>query len=353
MSEVNNITARRGLSQAMAFAAKGGTGLSSLLFGIAKRKEEEGKGPIETMVFLDLTYSTEEGHNIPVVGSKQGETGNEPYDRYTAEVTTADGKRKVPGSWYTDVVKSTQAWEDLNQRREWCKEGQGEGIPADILAMKTGERAVEKKRISNFIANMRTGLTKGAMLLHQVEAIQAINPARIRVKLPTMLQKDAAGNEVVVVTGSLIRIYDDDDTSDKVEPEVVSVGSFLQYDAAKCKASEDGGTITSLKATASKAPKGSKTGGKSTALTVPTTIEQVLTMFNALASAVDNGTEHGNKMQAALLARCAKPGAEGDEAVISVGNVCMAADNVWNVIGTRYQTIMAAQAAALNIKKSA
>lgn len=340
---INTITARRGHIQALAFAAKGGAALGSLLFSIAKRKEEEGKGPIETLVFLQTHYSDEEGHNIPAVGSKMGETGNLPYDRYTTEVTTADGKKKVPGSWFTDAVKATQEWSDLNQRREWCKVGQGEGVPADILAMKTGERAVEVKRISNFIANMRTGLTKGAMLLHQVDAINAMHPERVKVKLPVMLQKGEDGSQKAVVTGNLIRLQDPSGID--AEDEVVTVGSFLQYDADKAGKADDKGTITSLKATASKAPKKAP-GGQAAAIVEPKDLNSILTLFNVLASAMSNDAAN---WESKLLTQIAKVDAtgkrtkEGTETLVSVGKVCLAIDSLWTVIREDYDEVVRAE----------
>lgn len=350
-TSVNAIMAYKGHVQALAFARKGGAAFSALLYGIAKRKEEEGKGPIETMLFLETHFSDEEGHNIPVVGSKKEDSGNKPYDRYTTEVKTADGTRKVPGSWFTDVVKSTEAWAVLNQRREHVKQAQGEGVPADIIAMKPGERAMEKKRIDAFITNMRTALTKGAMLLHQVEAVNTMNPNRVKARLPIMAQKDDAGKEVEVVVGNLIRVYDPTDLSDDAEPEVVTVGSFLQWDPAKAAKDPDGGTIASLKATASKGPKKKASiAGTGTSYVVPTTLEATMTLFNVLASAMDNTQDHGKKMESQLLTILAKTDKDGDEAVESVGKLCLALDSVWTVISDRYDRITRAKAAAANTK---
>lgn len=347
MNDFTAITAQRGHVQALAFARKGGSALGSLLFSIAKRKEEESKGPIETMIFLETHFSDEEGHMIPVVGSKMGETGNKPYDRYTVEVTTADGKRKVPGSWFTDVVKNTDEVIHLSARREWCKVGQGEGVPADILAMKTGERAVEIKRISQFVANMRTGLTKGAMLLHQVEAINAMNPARVKVKLPVVNQKDDAGNPHTVVIGNLIRLQDPSGLD--AEDEVVTVGQFLQYDADKASKADDKGTITSLKATAARAPKkktGTATAGQGTNYVVPTTVEQGLTLFNVLATTIDSESDEGEKFYAKMLAHVSKPGTDSNEAVISIGKVALALDALWTIVRPRYMLLQEQKAKA-------
>lgn len=347
MSEVNTITAQRGHVQAMAFARKGGAALGSLLFSIAKRKEEESKGPIETMLFLQTHFSDEEMSMVPKVGSKKGDTGNKPYDKYTIEVTTADGKRNVPGSWYTDVVKSTDDWAALNLRREQCKVGQGEDIPADILAMSTGQRAMEKKRIDAFISNMRKGLTKGAMLLHHVEEVNAMNPARVKVRMPYMNQKDKDGNAVTVVTGSLIRVSDPSGIVE--EEEVLTVSQFLAWNVEKASKADDKGSITSLKATATRAPKGTGAGkgaaGK-TAYVAPATLEQVLLLFNVLATGIDQESDEGEKLYSRILTKVSAKDKDADEAVVSIGKVCLACDALWTIVRPRYMLIQEQKAKA-------
>lgn len=337
------VSAQRGHFGAVALANKGGDALGAMLLNIAKAKQTERMGPIQSQVFLEMHFEYDE---LPVVGSKQGETGNKPYDKFTAEIKTTDGTRKVPGSFYTDTVKSTPQGMAILQEIEWAGQGQGEGIPPHILTMGSTRKKEYIKEQRQLLADMRTGLTKGAMLWHQLEEISGCNPARIKVKLPIMYQKGEDGeNNVPVVTGNLIRLSDPAGT---LEDESVTVGQFLQYDAEKAKADPDKGTLTSLKATASRAPKKKAETGKG--YTIPATVEDCKSLFNVLASALDNGTEHGRKMEAQLLAACAKDGAEGDEAVMSVGGVCLAADNIWTVIQNRYNAINARKAQALNNK---
>lgn len=347
-TETNGVKAFRGHSQAMAFTRQGGRELNNLLFSIAKRKEEEGKGPIEMLVYLSTHFDIAD---LPVVGSKKGETGNKPYDKYTTEVTTEQGKRNVPGSWYTDAVKSTETWAELHQRRESIKQGQGDGVPADIIAMKPGDRALEKKRIERFIANMRTGLTRGSMLWHQVEAIASMNPARVKVRMPTMKQKDQDGNEITVVTGSLIRVYDPADVSDNAEPEVLTVSQFLAWDATKASADPDGGTIASLKATAMRGTKG-KAGkdkaGTGSNYVAPDNLEKVLTLFNVLATGIDSETDEGEKLYAKLLTRVNAGGNEADETIMSIGKVCFALDSLWTIIRPKYTLLQEKKAKTAN-----
>lgn len=348
MNEVSSILAYKGHAQAMAFARKGGAALNALLSTIAEAKQAERKGPIMTMLFLEEHFSDEEGAAIPVVGSKQGETGNLPYDRYTTEVKTADGKKKVPGSWFTDVVKLTDKWAAINQEIEWCDQGQGEGVPEHILAMGSGQRAEHKAMLRQFIADMRTGLTRGAMLYHQCNEIRLMNPATVKIKLPIMEQKGPDGKPVDVVTGNMIRLQD---PSGVVEDEVVTVGSFLQYDAAAAKADPDGGTIKSLKATASKAPKSKGPVGKDAGPTIPSNLEQGKALINALASWLDNTTDDGRKVEASILTAVAKGDKEAQELIVSFGKVAMSIDSVWAVIQPAYETLTrdAATAAASKI----
>lgn len=332
-TNVNPMTAFRGHGQALAFARKGGEALDALLFEIAKTKQAERKGPIMAMLFLETHFSDEEGHCIPVVGSKMGETGNKPYDRYTTEVKTQDGKRKVPGSWFTDAINMMPSVQQMRQRIEWCDQGQGEGVPADILAMGSAAKATEKAEIRQFINDMRTGLTKGAMLLHQVEAINLMNPDKVRVKLPIAVQKDEAGNKVNVVRGNLIRLQD---PSGELEDEVVTVGSILQYDPEVAAKDPDKGTLKSLKATAAKAPKKTPPGGKGSVLTVPSTVEEIKTLFNVLASGIDQESDEGEKLYAKLLADVSKTTPDAVESRQSIGKVCLALDALWTIIRPAY-----------------
>lgn len=346
MSELNiaNITATKGHVQAVAFARKGGAALSKAFHEIADAKEQERRGPIVMMVTLERIFTDEEAAAIPVVGSKQGETGNKPFDRYTAEITTQDGKKKVPGSWFTDVVKASGEGEAISLRIQQVTDAmQPAGnvdAPEDIRAMNFIQRKQELKRLRERFATMRTALTKGAMLWHQLVAVNSMNPNRVKAQLPV----DTEGN----VIGNFIRVTD---PTDPEQLELLNVGGFLQFDPEKAAKDPDGGTIASLKATAARAPR--KTPVTGNAATIPQNVEQVKTLFNVLASGLDNGTDQGKKMEAALLAACAKEGQDGEETVVSVGNVCMACDNIWNVIGDRYRTIMSRRAAAMNTKGKA
>lgn len=336
LETIADITAVRGHIQAVAFAKRGGAALSALLGDIATTKSVERRGPIQMFLFLETHFTDAEGHAIPVVGSKQSEVGqNEPFDRYTAEVKTPDGTRKVPGSVYTDIVKATGEGQRILHRIELCGAGQGVELPADILKMGTAQRKVEIKELRQRLADMRGGLTKGAMLFHQVEAIGKMNPDRVKVKMPFFTEKDDNGEENTVVKGSTIRIQD---PKGELEDEILNVGQVLQYDVAKAKAM-DGGTLTSLKATASRAPKKKPIAGTSTAPTVPSNLEQGKTLFNVLSTWVDNTTPEGQRVESMLLAAMAKKNAEGKELLMSVGRLCLALDSIWTVIQKDYDQI--------------
>lgn len=334
-----DITAVKGHTQAIAFAARGGSALSNLLGDIATTKQAERKGPIQMFLFLETHFTDEEGHAIPIVGSKQSEVGqNEPYDRYTATVKTQDGERKVPGSVYTDIVKATAEGQRILHRIDMCGAGQGVQLPEDILKMGTAQRKVEIKELRQRLADMRTALTKGAMLFHQLESIRQMNPDRVVVKMPFFAERDPeTGEEKTVVKGTTIRLQD---PTGELEEEILNVGQVLQYDAEKAKAEKDGGTLTSLKATASRAPKKKPLAGTGTAPTVPTNLEQGKTLFNVLATWVDNTTPEGQKVESMLLSAMAKKDSEGRELLISVGKLCLALDSIWTVIQPEYDNAM-------------
>jgi len=343
------ITARKGHIQALAFANKGGEALSNLLSSVAEAKQLERMGPLQTFLFLETHFTDEEGHAIPVVGSKIGETGNLPYDKYTTEVKTENGTRKVPGSWFTDVVNSTSKAISIRERIEHLKQAQGEGVPPDVIKMNTGERAVEVKRLRQFLADMRTALTRGAMLFHQVEAVAKMNPERVTIKMPFFKQKNDKGEEVMVVKGSLIRLIDPSGQTE--EDEVVTVSQFLAFDTEKAGQAEDKGSIESLKATAARAPRNTgkaAANAQGTDYKVPVTVEQTLTLFNVLASAVDQEDDAGEKRYAQLLAKVSSKDKDADETVLSIGKVCLALDSLWTIVRPRYLALHEKMAKAAN-----
>lgn len=337
----DTISAMRGHQGAMAFARKGGSEFGAMLYSIALTKQLERKGPITSMLFLETHFDYDE---LPIVGSKMGETGNRPYDRYSTKVKTESGERSIPGSWFTDVVKSTPQAGSILQEIEWAGQGQGEGIPPHILEMGSARKKEYIKEQRQLLTDMRTALTKGAQLWHQLESIGSMNTETVKVKLPVMVQKNGDGTDGQVVTGNLIRLQD---PSGVLEDESVTVGQFLQYDADKASKDPDKGTIKSLKATADRAPRkpGGTVAGK--AYTVPANLEQGKTLFNVLATWVDNTTDQGKKVESILLSAMAKEGAEGDELVESVGKVCLALDSLWTVIQPRYDAIERRKAAAI------
>jgi hypothetical protein len=332
-----SISAVKGHVGALAFAAKGGSALSHLLGDIARAKAAEREGAVKSALFL-LSIVQGDVTQIPVVGSKQGETGNLPYDRYTSTVKTQDGEKKIPGSWFTDVVSAGEECIAARQRIAWIDQGQGEGVPADILAMGQGDKATERKRLKDFISDMRVGLTKGAMLAQHMEAVNTMNPERVKARLPFRMEKDADGNPQVKVFGNTIRISD---PSGEQNDDVFSVSQFLQLDPDKAKADPDGGTLKSLKATAARAPRSPAGQGTQmgTLYPIPRTVEALLACFNAIASGLDISGEEGRKLESALLAQMAKDGAVGDGATESVCNAGLAIDNAYTQGTKRFDAI--------------
>lgn len=355
------IIGSRGHVQAMAFARKGGAAFSGLLGSIATAKETERKGPIEVMLFFETHFDDEERASIPVPGSKKEEAGNKTYDKYTTTVDTKDGKKKVPGSWFTDVVKTTPEWEAIEERRGLI-DGDGDA-PHDVLAMrKTGEALMEKKRLSQRVSDMRTALVKGAMLWHHAEEVSAINPERIRVKMPfkKMYVIDADGNKIKMddgtenfvtelrVTGNTIRLQD---PAAEFEDKVYTVSEFLALKPGKLVGKTEDQTIVTLEATKARAPKSDKKKGKGKQeIAIPTSVEQLLNLFNVGATALDSETDQGAKLSAALMAAYSTPGEKGDDIVETVGDFALGVDAHWTVISARYYQIKAAKAAALNSK---
>ena len=356
---VSPLTAREGDILAHNFTAKGGPALNALLVGIADQKAAERMGSLHAALFLETHYTLSE---LPVVGSKKGDTGNLPFDKYPKKVTTTEGERTVPGSFYTDVIHDTSEYARIKTTLRWLAGNyqEGEVIPDDIKAIaKTGAGKEMAEMLNDRVSDMRVGLTKGSMLLHHVDKIASINPERIKVKMPYRDQRvlDANGQPIrsrpgdetspfvteQVCYGSKIRLMD---PAKEFEDKVYSVSSFLQLKPNNdLFLKQDVKTIVNLDETTTRPP-APDAPVAANAAKVPTTVEGGLTLFNALASWLDGESEQGVKTYARLLEECAKEGAEGDETVTSIGKVCFALDGIWTVIQGRYTRIQEEKAKA-------
>lgn len=357
------IVHKMGHVQALAFARKGGEELSRLLGTIATTKEAERMGPLQMFNFLVTHFDDEEADCIPVVGSRQGQTGNKPYDRYSQEVQTDQGKKNIPGSWFTDVIRETAEYDAVQERIDYLNDVTQPGCPADILTMGTGERATEKARLTQRKTDMRTALTKGAMLYHQVRLIESMLPEKIAIKLPIRTQyvlDDQGQKKLIpgtneyetrdVVYGNNIRLID---PSKELEDRVLNVNQFNALKPDKIKGEVN---IASLEASGARAPKvkGGKGKKGKIDIPVPATVEQLLHHFNVLATALDTQTDQGKMLHSKVLSACAVEGEKGDDVVETIGDFITGLDdNVWTVINARYSNIKTAKAKAANAKAHA
>lgn len=345
------ITAQRGHVQALAFVAKGGTGLSSVLHDIWKAKSLERQGRLSVFVFLLNNYSESERSGIPVVGTKKGEAGNKPYDRYTTQVKADSGMKSVPGSWYTDAIRATSESKWIDTVAAWC-DGNEETRPDNIpegIEPKTVRAAELKEEMLKARQDMRAGLVGGCQLYLHSEEISAINPDRIRVKMP--IRRNAETEQLVLGGSNMIRLVDPMEGGE--DERILTVSEFLALDPAKLVGPGKDQTIKSLMETKARKPRTSGKGaaGKGAQDIKPAAnIEGVFTLCNVLATSIDVDTEQGNKVNTAVLTRIATKGELGDDAVETIGRVCIAMDNYWTLIEARYHEIQARKARALNEK---
>lgn len=364
VTETNDpIVSLRGHVQAMAFGRKGGETLSNVLTSIADAKAAERTGPLAVFLFFDTSLTEDEQDSIPVPGSKKGETGNRPYDKYSVEVEVEGGKRMVPGSWFTDVNKSTHEWERNDKRIRWCNKtdwvsDDGEKCPKDIMEMGDGQRRVEVKRLRQRITDARSALVRGAMLWHHVNDIANLNPARIEVRMPFFTYKKEDGSAEKRTVGSSIRLID---PARVLEDKVFSVSEFLALKPNKIPTGTEA-TLVSLEETKARA---ARTGGTGAAgkgkqqVVVPTTVEGLLNLYNVANTALDAESEAGQMLLTKLLASVSGTGADVDDKIETIGDfICALDETVWVVINARYNLIKkrkseaANQAAAMEAKSA-
>jgi hypothetical protein len=335
-----NLSAVRGHAQALKFVEQAGSSLSKVLSAIADAKDAERRGPLSVFLFLAENFEDDETgvHSIPVPGSKKGETGNDPFDKYTTTVKTQDGEKKVPGSWYTDVVKNSEEGKRIEELLPLVDGG--DGAPEVYQNMGFGERKMEKQRLRDRIRDMRTALVKGAMLYLHAYKINQLNPDRIKVKMPFKQGK---------IFANTIRLVD---PAEEIETKVFTVSEFLRIDLSKLTGKDEDQTITSLENTKSRAPKTKDKKGQQS-IAVPTNVETLLTLGNVFSTAIDENTAEGEKLKAKLLAKLSAPGKEGDDAVETLGDFAMVIDDLWTTFSDRYHKIKKAKATATNQKQVA
>lgn len=344
------ITAQRGHVQALAFVAKGGAGLSSVLHNIWKAKSLERQGKLSVLVYLFNTYTESELSGIPVVGTKKGESGNKPYDRYTTQAKTDSGMKSVPGSWYTDAIRATAESKWIDTVAAWCdgnEEVKPENIP-DGIEPKTIRAAELKAEMLKARQDMRAGLVGGCQLYLHSEEISAINPDRIKVKMP--IRKDAETDQLVLGGSNMVRLVDPMDGGE--DERILTVSEFLALDPAKLVGPGKDQTIKSLMDTKARKPRvtgADKAKGKGAQdIKVPTQVEPLLNVMNVVSTALDNSTDQGRNLESALLARFASKGDNRVDAIKTVGTLCLAMDNIWTIIQDEYNKINADEQRAKN-----
>lgn len=358
MSDTNTMTAMRGHVSALAFVAKGGASFDALLTHYATAKEAETMGPVTVVAFVE-NLSEEEQALIPVPGSQEGKTGNKPYDRFTAEIRDGATVKKIPGSWVTDAVSNTSGWIAESLEIEWCDKP-GEGMPEHIANMGTGQRQEYKVKLNNRKKYRRTCFSNGLKLWHHASEIaslgaeiknpetgEVIAPVSFTVRMPIRQEKDGNNQPVWVAYGSLIRLEDKLNVDKDV---VMTVNEFLAIDTSKLKAGERV-TVKALELTKARKPK-TKGGTKSTGFTVPMpkNVENVLLMFNTLATALDVNTDEGKKLSTALIAQCTSGTDKGKDALITTGDFFVGADDtIWSVINALYSAAKIETAKARNV----
>lgn len=350
------MTAQRGHVQALAFARIGGNGLSTVLHNVWKTKSLERKGKLNVLLYLINNYSEDQLAAIPVVGSKKGESGNKPYDRYTTQVKSDAGMKSVPGSWYTDGVRATTEFAFLESIVSWC-DGNEEVRPfdpadfdlPDTIAPKTIQAAELRADMVKAKQDMRAGLVGGCQLFLHLEEINGINPDRIKGKMP--FRKDAVSEQIVLGGSNMVRLVDPMDGGE--DERILSVSEFLALDPAKLAGPSKDQTLTTLMNTRARKPRGSgagKQGKGKEDIKVPTTVDQIINLFNIGATALDNATDEGQKLEAALLARIASKGDNRKEAIKSIGAMAFAIDNLWTLVKAEYTQITSDERRAMDAK---
>lgn len=325
----------------------------------ANRKAEASISALRLCLLLAKNYDTKERATWPVPGSEyRTETSdgrvilNNNHDVYD---TTDDNGDKAKGSFYGDILKGLPPGMACVAMQAAIKKALGNVEGADPVLLAKGDKELESMRNVN-----RTRMTN--LKRNFVEAVELITAID-------------ATNDMLDGVEVTIRTVENDDTMPvkNVEPVVVadvsdhkdarthvrfySKDSFLALSPGKVTddtIKAHGGEWQAFVNTGTRKKKGEGDNGASGTAKVPSikNTKQLENYTSELTAYLDNGTEDGKKHIANVLKMLADP-KTGDDMVELFGNLCMATDEIWAVIGDRYSAIQARKASALKTKAAA
>lgn len=281
---------------------------------------------------------------FPVVGSEQEPGRNSPYDIRKIRQLKTDGDVKiVDRSWYQDYVEQfLEAFPDSDrplyhvQQADFAEQEPPVGIykhlagnPSELKAIRTRWRS----RANNLLSQVK----KAVKVHHQMERINQMKLvscdfARIRAVDPTDKTKTYM---VLTTTNEPIKVQDRYAQA-VTDIKQYGIGAFLALDADK--AEENGGTFQALLATAKRG-----SDEKKPEEGVDTNLINTVAKFETAIAQVAHYLEQDKSEAMVLKAMNGKDKKDNERLIETIGDVCMAFDNIWTKIETEYKAIKIAK----------
>lgn len=313
---------------------------------ITRAKETVVSGALVIEQELRRVFSKDDLSSFPIpdsVNSAESPTNNP--DKYKAPTPTKDGTVKLsPRSFYFDLFEAMPSGKTIREALDGISQAiAGEAsAPAIYKRMDKSERKAEQALWQGRLTTGRNLVKRAVKVLLQWDTIKAEMP---KVGLKYIVKTDKDGNESIAKSPRPIKVFDAAETD---VMDVVSITTFLSYKPAVAVAK--GGTVKDLWETTGRQGgegQGDKDGGK-VVVKVGMGLEDTDKVFATLAHHFDNEEADGRKRVAAFIKHVTakdKTGKMNEDLILTVGNVCMALDELWTELEPIYAKLTKVQRA--------
>lgn len=293
---------------------------------------------------IEQDFTKEERDVLPVFGTtKDGDAAkgipasNNP-DVYKRPAL--NGKQETAHRLW-DIVDASSVgqfhWDMYN--RTYDARYNVEGCDKKLFAKGNSWLDSELKMIKQRIGVIRTSFVKGLAVVRQREQINETLKGKVIVDFAIGENNELrrGANCIEVASDAILP----NGRRDKAH-SFVTTGQLLRLNIVKAVAG--GGTYEALMGTIARGKK-KEAPPAASQQSMAKTREEFLSQAAMQAHYLDNASDDGRKRFAGLVALCAVEGDEGDTATEILGDVCMAYDELWNIIGKRHTAIKQRKAA--------
>lgn len=297
---------------------------------VYEAKEVSVRGPVKMAVLLEQILTEDQIGNLPVPGSRKGETGNKPYDIYNE---LDDSGNKVRGAFYSDIVARLHIGRDVRENLEAIENKTGKYAMMGDQTLKA-EKAMWQSRFSTAVSAIRR-----AARIHQMfDSLEQFE------KLEFDIVTETSEDGTPELTRTL-KPFSMQSIGDGKTYSCLTVSEFLSIDPEYV--AKNGGTIKAVResiANARKRDTGDKDKAKKDAskagdVKVITNLPGLQNYMNEVAAFISEP-----KHYAAIVNSLLTPA--GDEVLFALGNLYYQLEAIYTkdeAVDKRYNKLLGAE----------